>query len=115
MTRLLLLLSVCCAISAPVSAADLPQLLFTSNRTGNFQIFLMNADGTGAKNLTNSASDETYPAWSPDGKKIAVQHHTDYQAPGTLHIMDADGSNVKEVIAKNEGPAEGGRPAWRPK
>ena len=43
----------------------------TRNRDGNFEIYTMNADGTGATRLTNNAADDTQPAWSPDGTRIA--------------------------------------------
>src|SRR5947209_11175878 len=108
MIRFPLLLWACCVFSSPVSAADQPQLLFTSNRTGNFQSFLMNADGTAAKNLTNTATDETYPAWSPDGKKIAF---TSARAGNRqVFVMDADGGNVKQLTKDHTSRA----PTWSP-
>lgn len=56
----------------------------------------------------------THPAWSPDGKRIAFEHHDDVDQPGSLYIMDADGGNQKRIILR-QGPVDGGRPAWRPK
>ena len=50
---------------------DGSKLAFSSNRTGTYQIFVMNADGTNVVQLTNSGSSNTQPAWSPDGTKIA--------------------------------------------
>jgi len=35
------------------------------------EIFVMNADGSGQTNLTNHPVDDDYPAWSPDGTRIA--------------------------------------------
>jgi Tol biopolymer transport system component len=34
---------------------------------GQADVYVMNADGSGGWNLTNSAADETYPLWAPRG------------------------------------------------
>ena len=79
------------------------------------EIFVCDADGTGQKQLTRLGGMSSMAAWSRDGKRIAFQHHTYRSALASLYVMDADGGNAKEVIAKAEIPAEGGRIAWRPK
>ena len=43
----------------------------TSNRAGNRDIWVMNADGSGAEQLTTSLDRDEDPSWSPDGTKIA--------------------------------------------
>ena len=40
-------------------------------REGNSDIYVMNADGSGVRNLTRSAAPERGSTWSPDGRKIA--------------------------------------------
>jgi dipeptidyl aminopeptidase/acylaminoacyl peptidase len=47
------------------------KIAFASNRDGNFEIYLMDTNGDCQINLTNDPADDEYPAWSPDGKKIA--------------------------------------------
>ncbi len=54
------------------------KVAFTSNRTGNWEVYIMNADGTDLINITNhEADDGGYVsgawgfAWSPDGQQIA--------------------------------------------
>jgi TolB protein len=42
-----------------------------SNRTGNYDIWLMTADGKELVNLTDNKAQDTSPAWHPDGKKLA--------------------------------------------
>ncbi len=44
-----------------------------SFRDGNYEIFLMNADGSGQTNVTNNSAQELDPTFSPDGSKIAFR------------------------------------------
>src|SRR5438093_1463790 len=49
------------------------KIAFSSSQGGNlYDIYAMNADGSGtATRLTNVGEQDTTPAWSPDGTKIA--------------------------------------------
>jgi Tol biopolymer transport system component len=49
----------------PVWSADGSRIAFVSARDGNFQVYVMNADGTGQINLSRSLAKETGPVWSP--------------------------------------------------
>lgn len=81
---------------APVDAAtSVPTIAFTSDRTGNNDIFTMRIDGTALVNLTNAPAADESPLWSPTGDHIAfVSRRT-----GTmeLYVMQADGSGVTDV------------------
>jgi Tol biopolymer transport system component len=46
------------------------QIAFSSFRTGNHELFIMNSDGTNARQITNSPDVDLRPAWSPDGGRI---------------------------------------------
>src|SRR3990170_4822039 len=47
------------------------KIAFESNRDSNSEIYIMDADGSNQKNLTNNKASDGSSTWSPDGKKIA--------------------------------------------
>jgi Tol biopolymer transport system component len=81
---------------------------------GAIEIFVVDANGENAKQLTKLGGQNSYAAWSPDGKQIIFQHCESFNKPGPVMIMDADGANQKEIL-KSEGYIEGGRASWKPK
>ena len=88
------------------------KIAFSSNASGNYEIYTVNPDGSGLANLTNSAQQENYPAWSADGKKIVFTRDapTTEGDCGYLWTMNADGSGATQLT-----PAQGGwQPAWSP-
>jgi len=49
----------------PTFSPDGKKIAFASNRDGNWEIYVMNADGTGQTRLTNSPGADYYPCWGP--------------------------------------------------
>lgn len=68
---------------------------------GNSELFVMNADGSGKKQLTESARRESSAKWMKDGKRIAFL--SDESGSMQLWIMDADGSGRKQITEREGG------------
>jgi TolB protein len=49
----------------PAWSSDSKRIAFSSNRDGNWEVHVMNADGSKQTNLTNNAARDEYPTWSP--------------------------------------------------
>ena len=62
---------------------------------GDFDIFVMNADGSGLVALTGYGADDSQPAFSPDGSRIAFTSSRTGNAE--IFVMSADGTNVTQV------------------
>jgi TolB protein len=43
---------------------------FTSNRDGDFEVYVEPLDGSGASNLSSHPGRDTMPCWTPDGKLV---------------------------------------------
>ena len=56
---------------SPTWAPDGRRLAFRSDRDGNDEIYVMDADGSGQHNLTRNPASDYSPAGSPDGRQIA--------------------------------------------
>ena len=57
--------------SARVTNPATSKIAFSSDRDGNFEIYVMNADGSEQTRLTDNSASDQEPAWSPDGRRIA--------------------------------------------
>ncbi len=84
------------------------QILFVSTRTGDADVFAMNADGTGTPaNLTASAGTDTDPSWSPDCSKVTFSSTRSGNAD--VWVMNANGSGLVQLTAD---PGSDTQPAW---
>jgi hypothetical protein len=75
----------------------------------NWDIWIMDADGSNNIQLTDSPTSDLAPSWSPDGTQIAFVSYRDGNAE--IYVMNADGS---EQVNVSNNPAADFGPAWRP-
>ena len=74
------------------------RIAFVSERDGNPEIYVMNADGSQQTRLTTDSLPDFSPAWSPDGRHIVrVQAVNQYH--GSLFSMDANGLHQNLLIS----------------
>src|ERR1051325_10274309 len=77
-------------------SADLKgRIAFHSSRDGDFDIYIMNADGSGVTQLTKNTVNEFDPIWSPDGKQIAFGRCLDVC---DAVVINADGSGERVLF-----------------
>lgn len=90
-------------------APTTPKILFTSARDGNYDIYIMNLDGSEQMNLTRHRSADVQAVWSPTGEQILFV--SDRDGFRDLYLMDPDGSNVRRVFKRDAYRED---PTWSP-
>ena len=94
-----------------VAGSSSGKIAFASNRGGNWDIYVMNTDGSNVQRLTNHPDYDSEPSWSPDGTKIAFT--SDRDGSNDIYVMNADGSNLVN-LSQTTGDINESEPAWSP-
>jgi TolB protein len=101
----------------PAWSPDGRLLLFVSNRDVDPQlraaspslyvpeIYVMNPDGSGQRNLSMNAEYDNFPVWSPSGDRIA------FESDGDIFVMNEDGSGARQLTRY---PCLDAGPSWSP-
>lgn len=73
-------------------------------RPGRLEIFVMNADGTDMRQITNNRSANFAPYMHPDGKRVIFCSNMDANDPRNfdLYIINLDGTGLERVTWFNE-------------
>ncbi len=113
----------------PVVSPDGKQIVFGSQREGNFDVYIMNADGSQVRRLTDRTGYNGGPWFSPDGTKIVwrawypetgaekaqwrecMEKNYILAFPLDLWVMNADGSNKRMILHNG---ATNFAPSWHP-
>ena len=94
--------------TAPTTA----KILFTSSRDGNYEVYIMNPDGSEQVNLTQHRANDLNAVWSPTGEQILFVSDRD-DSVRDLYLMDPSGSNVQRVFTRKR-KSYRDSPTWSP-
>ena len=97
------------AAPAPTPMPASGRIAFQSYRDGNWEIYVMNADGSDVTRLTDNYAEDWHPSWSPDGRRIAF--NSDRDGDHEIYVMNADGSEVTRLTDNEAGEWD---PSWSP-
>jgi Tol biopolymer transport system component len=108
-------------------AAFTEKMVFSSDRTtgtgvdnptGDYEVFKMNVDGTGLRQLTFNEVDDWNPALSPDGSKIAYEsngiQNSNPEGDYEIYSMNATDGKGKKNLSNNEDLVDDYEPAFSP-
>ncbi len=102
----------------PAWSPDGHHIAFASARSGHYEIYVIDGDGTHERRLTNDGAYDMYPAWASDGTHIAYEHGLDgFDESLDIFLMTADGTDQRQLTnneVQNRFPAwsTDGRLAW---
>jgi Tol biopolymer transport system component len=87
-------------LKLPIIMPQKPVIVFSSDRTGNYELYYMSIDGSNVTQLTSSQNLDYYPRFSSDGSKLvfASTRDSEYQE---IYLMNTDGTDAVR-LTKNE-------------
>ena len=85
------------------------RIAFSSNKAWNYEIYTMNAAGSGVVRLTRDRGENYSPSWSPDGSRIAFASIRN--GNWGIYAMNAAGSGVTRLT---DNSADDNFPSWSP-
>lgn len=85
---------------------DRTRIAFSSNRSGTFDIWVMDADGSALTRVTTGPGAETEPVWTPDGKRIVYTASTGGQTQiASIGVDGTDPQTLTDTPGGNISPA----------
>ena len=91
---------------SPSWSPDGSRLAFVSSRSGDEEIYVARADGSGVKRLTRLRGPDLSPAWSSDGSRLT------WSSRGEIWTMSASGSAKRRLVGKAQPWHQHHTPAW---
>jgi uncharacterized protein YjdB len=87
----------------PALSPDRTTIAFSSNRSGDFELYLMDADGQNLRRLTTQPGADGDPAWTPDGKRII--YGSTRAGASQIFSIDRDGQDARQLTTSGGGNA----------
>jgi Tol biopolymer transport system component len=104
------------AAGSPEWSPDGDRIVYESNESGSFQVWVMDADGGNQTQLTDDPDFEGFqPSFSPDGQSIVFSRCASplgFMAFCDIAVMDADGDNLQTILS--DGHWSNVRPGYSP-
>jgi len=87
------------------------EVSFVSDRDGNWEIYLIRADGNNLRRLTNQPADDFDINWASNGRQLAFVS-VPKDGPYEVHVLDIQNDKAQTVVAA--GRSQDWQPAWSP-
>jgi serine/threonine protein kinase len=88
--------------TAPVLSPDGQRIAFMSRRDENWEIYIVNADGSNLQRVTDDPADDGLPTWSPDGKVLAFVSNRG--GPWAVWAMTPGGLDQRQLFMMEGSP-----------
>jgi TolB protein len=85
------------------------RIVFSGSNNGHFDVYAINPDGTGLRQLTDGQRNNEDPCWSPDGRYIVFS--SDRDGGYHLYIMNEYGQNQRRITLEK---GDQTTPTWSP-
>jgi TolB protein len=83
----------------PAVSPDGKRVVFMGHRSEQWDLYVMNVDGSARRQVTNDAGQENGPSWSPDGDSLIFTWTPEPpETPVALTVMAADGTGRRELV-----------------
>ncbi len=92
----------------PRVSPDGTQIVFSSNRDGNSEIYVMSADGSNVRRVTTSPADDGAASWSPDGTQLIFDSNRD----GDYDLYKLSLADVNTVVQLTNNSVDDRWPLW---
>jgi Tol biopolymer transport system component len=100
--------------TAPSWSPDGSQVAFTSSRSGNWEIYLVDLQSGTERRLTDHGAADVAPAWAPDGRRLAFLSNR--EGKWGVYVLDVRSGQAQFVINAGDAYPEpvGERLTWVP-
>ncbi|HET89651.1 MAG TPA: hypothetical protein ENN99_02785, partial [Chloroflexi bacterium] len=93
----------------PTWSPDGQRIAFVSDRDGDWELFVVNVDGTGLQQVTFNDAWDSFPAWSPDSKKLVYTSRR--TGNYDLFLLDLETRSERQLTSS---PYSDAHPSWKP-